>query len=188
MAPVLDERAAVDLVGRAEELLQRVERLSDPVARTAAVELVQALLELYGEGLRRVTAAVVHAGGDALAAELADDDLVAHLLLLHDLHPLELPARVARAVRIAAARLGGALAGPATVDGVTATVDGPTVRLRLPAEAAGCRSTAAAVHTAFEDAIRAAAPEIERVEIEQAPPLPTLIPLASLRRNPAGRS
>jgi hypothetical protein len=174
----LDDRRAVDLVERAEVLLDRVEAGADPALRTDAVELVRALLELYGEGLARLTAAAVRAGGDATAAELAADGLLRHLLLLHGLHPLDVPARVAAAVEAESARPGGLR--PEAV-----SVEGSVVRVRLPA-ASGCRSSAAAAGSALAESIRAAAPEIERVDVAEAPPLPALIPLASLWNPPLG--
>src|SRR4051794_41772665 len=52
--------------------------------------MVEALLDLYGEGLARVLAGL----GKAEATALADDELVSHLLLLHDLHPVSQEERV----------------------------------------------------------------------------------------------
>jgi len=54
------------------------------------MEMVQALLDLYGEGLARTIAPL-----DAETRRaVADDELVAHLLLLHDLHPVPVETRV----------------------------------------------------------------------------------------------
>ncbi|NRQ38946.1 nitrogen fixation protein NifU [Nonomuraea sp. NN258] len=132
-------------IGRIEALLER----ADP----PAIELAQALLDLYGEGLTRIMAAA----DDDAARRLAGDPLVAHLLLLHDLHPVDVGTRVADALRGTGAEL---------VD-----VADDLVRLRLPA--GGCRSTIGYL----EQAIRDAAPEIERVEIEQPP---VVIPVDNL--------
>ena len=53
-APVaLDDRAARERVERVEALLEAVDSLGDAGARNLATELVQALLDLYGEGLAR---------------------------------------------------------------------------------------------------------------------------------------
>lgn len=175
----MDDHRAADLIGQAEELLEQVESLPDPDARAAAVELLRALLALYGEGLARLTATAMRAGGDTVATELADDDLVAHLLLLHGLHPLDLPTRVGRAIETVRPRLGGA--NPEVV-----SLDGGTVRLSLPGAATGCRSSASAARTALEEAIRDAAPEIERVEVEQPRPAVAVIPVASLWQGAAG--
>lgn len=130
-------------IGRIETLLGGAE--------PPAVELAQALLDLYGEGLTRIMAAA----DDDLAARLADDDVVAHLLLLHDLHPVDVRTRVEEALRGTGAEL--------------VAVEGDLVRLRLD----GCHCSAGTV----ERAVRDAAPEIEQVEIERPP---SLIPAESL--------
>lgn len=52
-----------------------------------AMEAVQALVEMYGEGLARIAERVD-------AKELLGDDLVEHLLIMHDLHPIPVEERV----------------------------------------------------------------------------------------------
>ena len=69
-------------------LLEQVEALPDPDARDIATELVQALLDLYGEALARMMEHVPD------AEALADDELISHLLMLHGIHPVPLEARV----------------------------------------------------------------------------------------------
>ena len=82
-------------LGDVEALLDRLEALADPAAREAATATVQALLALYGEGLGRIVERV----GPAQARALAEDELVAHLLLLHGLHPVTRRAARARGAR-----------------------------------------------------------------------------------------
>ncbi len=41
-------------VARVESLLGELEALDDPVAREKATEVVQAVVEMYGEGLERI--------------------------------------------------------------------------------------------------------------------------------------
>ncbi|QFY13124.1 hypothetical protein GBF35_47035 [Nonomuraea phyllanthi] len=135
------------------ERIARIESLLD-TAGPAATELVGELLGLYGEGLARVMELV----GEDHAARLAADELVGPLLLLHDLHPLDTRARVE-----------SALAGSAAD---VLAVEADLVRLRL--RAGGCRSSA----DGLRQAVRDAAPEIERVEIELADQ--ALIPVESL--------
>lgn len=166
----MDARAAADLVSRAEDLLRRVEQISDPDAREAAVALVRALLELYGEGLARLTAMATGEGGEDVATRLADDELVSHLLLLHGLHPLDAPTRIARALEAVRPRLGGARAD-------LLDIDGARVRLRLTG-AAGCHATAAA--DTLREAVTAAAPEFEQVDVEEPAAPPVLVPLDSM--------
>ena len=63
---------------RVAELESLLESVDDTSARAIA-----GLLELYGEALRRIVAAVREA--PEIAAALNADELVSHLLLLHEL-------------------------------------------------------------------------------------------------------
>jgi hypothetical protein len=121
-------------------------------------------------------AATTRTGAQPLDVALASDELISHLLLLHGLHPQDLPTRVGRAVDAVRHRLGGA-------DPQLLSVDGGVARLLLR-NGRGC--SAAASRTTLEEAIRHAAPEIEHVEVEEAAPAPAVIPLDSLRRRVAG--
>jgi hypothetical protein len=114
----------VDL-GRVEAAIGEVE--ADP----KAMEAVQALVEMYGEGLARIVARVD-------ARELVEDDLVEHLLLVHDLHPVPVEERVR-----------GVLP-----DGVElASIENGVVRLRIDGK---CGKS-------VDDAIRRVAPDVEEI-------------------------
>ena len=146
---------------RIEALLEQVESL-DPSCRAVAGELVQELVELYGEGLGRLVEVVAARDADgSLAAELAADDLVAHLLLLHGLHPVPLETRVRGAlaeVRPYLESHGGDVQLVAVEEGV--------VRLRLEGSCSGCPSSTMTLKLAIEDAIHKAAPDVERIDAD----------------------
>jgi Fe-S cluster biogenesis protein NfuA len=145
---------AVDVEARLAEL----ERLPDRVARTAATEAIAALLELYGEGLRRLLALE-----PGLAERAATDDVVAQLLLIHGLHPVPLEARVEAAldeVRPYLRTHGGGVELLGVADGV--------VHLRLEGTCNGCPSSSATLRSAVEQAIQRLAPDVEGIEAEGA--------------------
>jgi Fe-S cluster biogenesis protein NfuA/nitrite reductase/ring-hydroxylating ferredoxin subunit len=153
----LDDQGVGDRVARVEGLLGEVETLDDPVAREKATEMVQALLDLYGEGLARVVSGLE----EGQAAALADDELVSHLLLLHDLHPVPAEARVRGALEEVRPYLeshGGDVELVGVEDGVA--------RLRLHGSCNGCPSSTMTLKLAIEDAIQKAAPDVESVEAE----------------------
>jgi Fe-S cluster biogenesis protein NfuA/nitrite reductase/ring-hydroxylating ferredoxin subunit len=160
----LDDGAARERVARVETLLEELEGAAAPIPRDSALELVQALLDLYGEGLRRLVRAAAERDVDgALAEAFAADELVAHLLLLHGLHPEPLDARVRRAldeVRPYLESHGGDVELLGIEDGV--------VRLALEGSCSGCPSSAVTLRLAIEDAIYKAAPDVERVEADGA--------------------
>jgi Fe-S cluster biogenesis protein NfuA/nitrite reductase/ring-hydroxylating ferredoxin subunit len=147
----LDERVA-----RVEQLLEEVDESGE--------ELVQALLEMYGEGLRRILARTD-------PAVLVEDELLSQLLVLHDLHPTPLHDRVRDAldsVRPYLESHGGDVEVVAIEDNV--------VRLRMSGSCNGCPSSTMTLKLAIEDAIQRMAPEVERVEAEGVS-RPTLLQL-----------
>ena len=161
----MDDADVRERVARVEELLGAIE------GDARALEAVQAVVELYGEALRRV---VVSVG----AAELTDDELLSHLLLLHDLHPDDVETRVARALDEVRPYL-GSHGGDVELVGV----DGGIARVRLEGTCNGCPSSTVTLTNAIEEAVARAAPELERVEAEgvsQPTPAPALLQIHSL--------
>ena len=159
----MDDQEARERVARVEALLDEVESLPDPHSRNKAIEMVQAMLDLYGEGLARVMAHARDGGAEALADTLAGDELVSHLLLLHDLHPLGVEARVLGAldeVRPYLESHGGNVEFLGVTDGV--------VRLRMQGSCSGCPSSTVTLKLAIEEAVFKAAPDVEAVEAEGA--------------------
>jgi Fe-S cluster biogenesis protein NfuA/nitrite reductase/ring-hydroxylating ferredoxin subunit len=146
-----------DQVAQVEELLSEIEALPDPAARDKATAMVQALLELYGEGLARIVPLLDDEGRRAAT----EDELVSHLLLLHDVHPVPLGERVEQALEGVRPYLdshGGGVQLVGVEDGV--------VRLRLQGSCEGCPSSTMTLKLAIEDAIRKVAPDVEDIQAE----------------------
>jgi len=159
----VEDEAAREQVARVEALLEEIEALPDSGARDRATEMVAAILDLYGEGLARVLAYATDAGGEGLTEALADDELVSHLLFLHDLHPVPVEDRVRGAlaeVRPYLESHGGDVELLGVEEGI--------VRLRLNGSCDGCPSSAMTLKLAIEDAVHKAAPDIEEVVAEGA--------------------
>jgi len=157
MAPLRNDAVRAQ-VAHAESLLERVESLEQETARAVALECVQALLQLYGEALARILACARSGGGEVA---LLEDELVSHLLLVHDLHPADVRARIERAldeVRPYLGSHGGTVELLEVRDGVA--------RVRLGGGCNGCPSSALTLRSAIEGAIAHAAPEVERIEAE----------------------
>jgi len=148
----------VELIGRVEGLLEELEALADGAVRDVAFETVQAVLDLYGVGLGRIVAGV----GESTATTLADDELVAHLLLLHGLHPVPVQERVLAALDRVRPYL-GSHGGDVELISVS---DG-AAHVRLQGSCEGCPASAMTLKLAIEDAVLKAAPDLERVEAEE---------------------
>jgi Fe-S cluster biogenesis protein NfuA len=172
---------AVDLraVGERIEALLVASAAHGAVARERSEELVRLVTDLYGAGFERLLEIMHNAGRlDAgVLGDIAADDLVASLLLVHGLHPYDLPTRVERALQ--SIRPGLQSQG-ARVDLVAVDEDG-TVRLRLSGAVSGC--TATTLTQVVESAVDTAAPDAAAVRVEVAadPPGPSIIPVSALR-------
>jgi Fe-S cluster biogenesis protein NfuA len=160
---------------RVEELLDALKAGGFGGAAPAAEELVGLLVGLYGDGLTQIVTILGQAGPDGveMVGRLADDPLVESLLLLHGLHPLDVDARIQRALDRVRPYL-GSHAGGVEYLGVAAGV----ARLKLEGSCSGCPSSTVTVQLAIEGAVLDAAPEVTSVVVEgmtPAPPAPTLL-------------
>ena len=153
----------------AEEVLQRIQRLtdelervSDPEARAVGEQLVAAVIDMHGEGLERVLEAVPAAA----RSELARDSVVGSLMLIHGLYPESLEQRVAAAldgVRPYMESHGGNIELLGIEDGVA--------RLRLQGSCDGCGASQSTLELTVERALREAAPDLRGMDVEGAAPL-----------------
>ncbi|MFI2280053.1 NifU family protein [Nocardia beijingensis] len=154
----LDDSRWREAGDRIETLLE-ASSAGGALARERAEQLVRELVGLYGAGLTRV----IELLDDAAVERLARDDLVASLLLVHGLHPHDVTTRVANALDSVRPYLGSHGGDVHLVD----IADG-VVRLELAGSCKSCPSSSVTLELAVEDAVRAAAPEIESIEVVAA--------------------
>ncbi|WP_035844487.1 NifU family protein [Kitasatospora azatica] len=156
---------------RIEEILDQFAAGGDRDASAAAEELVRVLMEFYGAGLARIVDLL---GSATVAKTLLDDELVANLLVLHELHPEDLPSRIARAL------------AHQPVEVVDFAVATGTLRVRSTGGGCGCPSTSAATRETVADALAGLAPEVTSVELEGAAKESALLQIST--RAPGGGS
>lgn len=158
-----NDRAFQQRIRRIEALIHDLDRTVDPKARDNAKELMQAVLDLHGVGLQRSLEIIADAGdlGRTLIHSLGNDALVGSVLLLHNLHPMDLETRVRQALDLVrpSLRLHG---GSVELLGIEAG----TVRLRLEGSCDGCPSAAATMKSTIEEAIFEKAPDVAAIEVE----------------------
>ncbi|SEP49855.1 NifU family protein [Amycolatopsis saalfeldensis] len=160
---------------------ERIDRLLGELSgedAEVAEDLVHTLLEFYGEGLARI----VDAAGPQLVAKFAEDEHIAGLLVLHDLHPKTTLERVTEALDKVRPYL-GSHAGDVDIVGITGE---GVLQLQLMGTCDGCPSSTVTAKYAIERVVREAAPEISDVVVEGVVPEPTgpggrpLLPLEAL--------
>ncbi|MEU6776718.1 NifU family protein [Streptomyces sp. NPDC046759] len=174
----LPDPAVEARLARLDEVLAGLETTPGP-----ALEAVRLLTEVYGEALARV---LDHAP-EPLLERFAEDELLAHLLVLHDIHPEPPERRAARAVeklRPAVRERGGDLEW--------AGVDGQVARVRLSTGGgcgSGCGGGTSDVVEAVRGAVLAVAPELTAVETlpdtAGRRAAPAFVPLNTIRRRAA---
>jgi Fe-S cluster biogenesis protein NfuA len=175
---------------RIEALVGELEHCTDPSARIAAQEMVRTLLEVHGAALAGVLELLSAAGepGRAVLESCVKDERVGSVLLLHQLHPHDLPTRVQLALERARAALrpqGGELELLDITEGV--------IHLRLQTGRHGCGSTAARLRELVEQAVADAAPDLAGLEWDEPAAAAPLLQLGLLARDgrtpqPAGQA
>jgi len=170
--------SGVRRVGEQVDELLAALRSGSGDSASIADELVRLLVGLYGDGLSRIVAVIADHGavGGEIITSLTEDPLIESLLLLHDLHPLDVHERIQRALDQVRPYLGSHAGGVqylGVVDGVA--------RLRLEGSCNGCPSSTMTVQLAIEGAIMNAAPEVTEVVVEgmTKPPEPTLLQIGT---------
>ena len=131
--------------------------MQDFQARALADELVASIMQLYGEGLERIFAAL----DDDARDRLAEDGVVASLMLIHGLYPVALEKRVREAldsVRPYMESHGGDVELLGIEDGVA--------QLRLVGHCKGCPASEATLELAIKKALEETAPDLVGLEVE----------------------
>jgi Fe-S cluster biogenesis protein NfuA/nitrite reductase/ring-hydroxylating ferredoxin subunit len=146
------------LIARVQELTAQLEEVQDFQARAVADELVASVIQLYGEGLERIMAALADA--PEVRDRLVEDGVVASLLLIHDLYPVSLEDRVQEAldsVRPYMESHGGDVELLGVEEGVA--------KMRLVGHCEGCPASEATLELAIKKALEEAAPDLAGLEV-----------------------
>jgi Fe-S cluster biogenesis protein NfuA len=180
LPPEPEHPAGPDLAHTGERIEALLDALSvgGPLARDRSEELVRLVVDLYGAGLERVLDILYESNrlDEELLADLAADELVSSLLVVHGLHPYDVNTRVEQALVRVRPYL-GSHGGDVSLLGVS---DEGVVTLQMLGSCDGCSSSAVTLSLTVEEAIRSAAPEIVSIEVQEAPKAPSVISIDSL--------
>ena len=171
------------LVERVQELQGLLDAHGEQRTREIADELISSLVQMYGAGLERILTGLLDAGepGERMAAKLAEDPLVATLLLIHDLHPVPLDQRVKAAldsVRPYMESHGGDVELLSLEDGVA--------RIHLRGSCSDCSASSVTLELAIKQALEEAAPDLDGLEVEGVAPQLTGLTPSALGERPEG--
>jgi Fe-S cluster biogenesis protein NfuA/nitrite reductase/ring-hydroxylating ferredoxin subunit len=158
-----DKKEFQQSLEKIESLVRMIESSADSNLRASAIELMQALMNLHSAGIERMMEITFDSGeqGSHIIDSFARDDMVASLLLLYGLHPLDMESRIRQAldkVRPYLHSHGGDVELLNINDGV--------VHLALQGSCDGCASSAMTLKLAIEEAIYEAAPDAIALEVE----------------------
>jgi hypothetical protein len=154
----MDSASFQQRMQRIEELIATIQEHGNPVVRASAVDLVRTLLDIHRAALEEMLVQIVRRGeaGQAIMKEYLQSDLITCLLLLHGLHPVDLPTRLQQAIEQSRLRL-----RTYGADVELAQASHEAVSLRV-------RGGSGEVQRLLEEAILAAAPDILRIEFVDA--------------------
>lgn len=155
------------LVERVQDLQAQLESTGESAPRRLTEELVSAVVQMYGAGLERIVDCLLAGGPEAerIAASLADDPLVATLLLIHDLHPVPLENRVQQAldsVRPYMESHGGNVE--------LLSLEGGVARIHLRGSCSDCSASSVTLELAIKQALEEMAPDLAGLEVEGVAP------------------
>ncbi len=167
------------LSAQIEDLIRRIEGISDPAVKANTTALIQSLLDIHAHAFERVIEIVrEQESGRGVLNQFAADELIGSLLLLYRLHPDGFEVRLNKAM--AGVRKAAALQG---ADVELLGIEKDVVRIRLSGTAHGCGS--GNLQKAIEEAIYEAVPEIGGVQVENAMRAHHAEPLVQLQVNTA---
>ena len=179
--PYLEDEIA-DLNNQSErirELIEKVEMLPAGPAQNLAQECIQEMLGFYGKGLKRILKII--SDGNSTAAkdiynDLIEDSFINGLLLIHDLHPLDLKTRLFKALDKVKPYMdshGGSIELVSLEDGVA--------RLKLVGNCNGCPSSSSTLELGIREAIEELCPDLASLKVEGVTASPK-------REHPGGES
>ncbi|HKD84192.1 MAG TPA: NifU family protein [Terriglobales bacterium] len=160
---MFEEKDFQQRLRRIGALVEELETIADPAARSSARQLVQLVMEFHGAAVNRALEILANGGGPGMAFidQLGRDPMVSSLLILYGLHPETIETRVRKAVEGLEPKL--------RRDGAALELlenSGGAVRVRVTPGAHACGSTTKALQSAVEEAIYEAAPDILSLSIE----------------------
>lgn len=150
-------------VRRIGALVEEIETIADPAARSSTRQLMQLVMEFHGAAIDRMLEILANGGepGMTFIDQLGRDPMVSSLLVLYGLHPETLESRVGKAIE----RLKPKLQRDGAAIELLGIKDG-AIGVRVTPGGHACGSTTSALRSLVEDAIYEAAPDLTGLTVE----------------------
>jgi Fe-S cluster biogenesis protein NfuA/nitrite reductase/ring-hydroxylating ferredoxin subunit len=153
-----------------QELIEKIETLPDPKARKLMEECIQEILGFYGRGLEKILQIISNGNSSAakdIYNDLIEDSFINGLLLIHDLHPLDLKTRLYKALEKVKPYMdshGGSVEIVRLENGIA--------KLKLAGNCKGCPSSASTLELGIRQGIEEYCPDLLGLEVEGVTEIP----------------
>jgi Fe-S cluster biogenesis protein NfuA/nitrite reductase/ring-hydroxylating ferredoxin subunit len=144
--------------------------MPDSKAKTMMEEGIQEILGFYGKGLKKILKIIAEGNSSAakdIYNELIEDSFVNGLLLIHDLHPLDLKTRLYKALEKVKPYMdshGGSVELLSFENGVA--------KLKLAGNCRGCPSSSSTLELGIRQSIEEYCPDLLGLEVEGIAEMP----------------
>ncbi|MGZ4049012.1 MAG: NifU family protein [Bacteroidia bacterium] len=153
-----------------QQLIEEIETLPDLKTRKMMEECIQEILSFYGKGLEKILKIISNGNSSAakdIYNELIEDSFVNGLLLIHDLHPLDLKTRLYKALEKVKPYMdshGGSVEIVSLENGIA--------KLKLAGNCKGCPSSSSTLELGIRQAIEEYCPDLLALEVEGVTAIP----------------
>ncbi len=149
---------------RMQQLIEQIDELPDSATKELMQECVNEMLTFYGNGLERIMNILMNEGNGAatkILNDLMEDNFISGLLIIHDLHPLDLQTRLNLAlekVRPYIHSHGGSVEIIELKDG--------KAKIRMSGSCKSCASSSVTLELAIKQAIEESCPDLLQLDVE----------------------
>jgi Fe-S cluster biogenesis protein NfuA/nitrite reductase/ring-hydroxylating ferredoxin subunit len=153
-----------------QQLIEGIEKLPDPNAKKMIEECIQEILGFYGKGLEKILKIISEGNSSAskdIYNDLIDDSFVNGLLLIHDLHPLDLKTRLYKALDKVKPYMdshGGSVEIVSVENGIA--------KLKLAGNCKGCPSSSSTLELGIRQSIEEYCPDLLGLDVEGITEIP----------------
>lgn len=155
---------------RMQDLIEQVNNISDPKSKELMQECISEILTFYGRGLERILDILMNENNQAatkIINELMEDSFISGLLLIHDLHPLDLQTRLHLALEKVSPYIeshGGSVEIVSLEDGIAT--------IKMAGSCKSCKSSSVTLELAIKQSIEEHCPDLLELKVEGIEPAP----------------